>query len=145
MSSLSENRRRCRAVLLTGVARRGRGELFSPCSLAETPSPRFGWDFRPVLRGRPKRWWTGVPLYMDPDDPGLPEALDDVMTYVYPPQVAVVLVPVTVLRIDLAQVLSSLRPWRRFSERSRSSVYGTSAAMRPLHPLVSDMERARGR
>lgn len=104
MSSPNENRRGLRAVLLTGVLI-GAAAIFLTVLAAETPSPRFGWDFRYQYYAGAEAVVDGRPLYMDPDDPGLPEALDDVMTYVYPPLVAVALVPVTVLRIDVAQVL----------------------------------------
>ena len=104
MRSLSENRKGLRAVLLTGVLIAA-AAIFLTVLAAETPSPRFGWDFRYQYYAGAEAVVDGRPLYMDPDDPGLPQALDDVMTYVYPPLVAVALVPVTVLRIDVAQVL----------------------------------------
>jgi hypothetical protein len=99
-----EETRALRRLMVTGLLVAG-AAIFLTVLAAETPSPRFGWDFRYQYYTGGEAVLHGGPLYMDPNDPALPKALEDVMTYVYPPLVAVLSVPFTVLPVGAAQVV----------------------------------------
>ena len=76
--------------------------------LAEAPSDRFGWDFRYQYFAGAGNVAHGRPLYLSPHDATLQQALEGIRAYVYPPQVAVMLVPLTPLSSDAATVVALL-------------------------------------
>jgi alpha-1,2-mannosyltransferase len=63
---------------------------------------QIGWDFRFQYFSGAQNVVDGSPLYTTPDDP----ALEEIKAYVYPPQLAVALTPLTVLPVDVAVVLA---------------------------------------
>jgi hypothetical protein len=64
-------------------------------------SDQIGWDLRIAYLPAADAVWDGRSPYADPDDPNL----DLPRTYVYPPQLAIALVPLTWLPVDLAAFL----------------------------------------
>jgi len=92
-------------VLLTGLLLAA-AAIVVTVMVVEAPTARFGWDFRYQYFPSAQAVADGRPLYLSPDDPSLQQALDDVTTYVYPPQVAVALTPFTELSVDVATALA---------------------------------------
>ena len=90
-----------RRLLLTGLLIAGAAVIVTTM-VVESPTARFGWDFRYQYFPGGERVADGLPLYLAPDDPALPEALDDVTAYVYPPQLAVALAPFAGISVDVA-------------------------------------------
>ena len=80
--------------------------IFVTGLLVEAPADRFGWDFRYQYFAGAEDVIAGRPLYLAPDDVVLDQALGQISAYVYPPQLAVALVPLTPLPIDAATVLA---------------------------------------
>jgi len=94
-------------LLVTGLVV-GAAAVIVTVMVVESPTVRVGWDFRYQYFPGAQAVADGRPLYLAPDDPSLEHALEDVTTYVYPPQLAVVLTPVTWLPVDVATVLVML-------------------------------------
>jgi alpha-1,2-mannosyltransferase len=67
-------------------------------------SDQIGWDLRIAYLPAADAVWDGRSPYPDPDDPNL----DLPRTYVYPPQLAIALVPLSWLPADLAAFLAFL-------------------------------------
>ena len=90
-----------RRLVLTGLLIAGAAVIVTTM-VVESPTARFGWDFRYQYFPGGERVADGEPLYLAPDDPLLPQALDDVTAYVYPPQLAVALAPFAGISVDVA-------------------------------------------
>lgn len=72
--------------------------------LAAAPSDQPGFDFRGQYFAGAQAVADGRPLYVSPDD----RALEAIEAYVYPPQLAVALVPLTPLPEDFAVLMALL-------------------------------------
>lgn len=80
--------------------------IFVTGLFAEAPAHPFGSDFRYQYFAAAENLIAGRPVYLAPDDAGLEEALALITAYVYPPQLAVALVPLTPLSVDAATVVA---------------------------------------
>ena len=94
-------------VLVLGLLL-GAAAVFVTGLVGESSTDRFGWDFRYQYLPGAEAVADGTPLYLAPDDPGLGAALEEIRAYVYPPTVAVLLVPLTALSADAATLLALL-------------------------------------
>jgi hypothetical protein len=94
-----------RTVLLTGALVAAAAVIVTTM-VVESPTARFGWDFRYQYFPGAQAVADGRPLYLAPDDPGLEKALEDVTAYVYPPQLAVALAPFADVPVDVATLVA---------------------------------------
>ncbi len=92
-------------MLLTGLLLAAAAVIVTTM-VVESPSARFGWDFRYQYFPGAQAVAGGRPLYIAPDDPRLQKALEDVTAYVYPPQLAVALAPFARVPVDVATFLA---------------------------------------
>jgi hypothetical protein len=78
----------------------GAAAIFMVALFAAAGSEKLGYDFRTVYLPAAESVWHGESPYVADDDGGLP--------YVYPPQLAILVVPFTALPVDVAAVLAVL-------------------------------------
>lgn len=85
-------------TLSTGVLV-GAAAIFMIALFAATGQEKLGYDFRSVYVPAAESVWDGESPYSTPDDR---------LPYVYPPQLAILVVPFTALPVDVAAVLAVL-------------------------------------